>query len=66
MEVSIKSEGYDSWSLHMNYDYAESFCHYSGEKSFGKTSFSKPVLYAHYKKATELQLKIHEHHKTRR
>lgn len=62
----LSKKGYDSWSLHMNYDYAEPFCHYSGEKSYGKTSFSKPVLYAHYKKATELQLKIHEHHKTRR
>jgi len=49
---------YNSWSQYGNEDYPEKFCHFSGEKSNGQTSYAKPVLYHHYKKAIALHNSI--------
>ncbi|WP_026704970.1 phospholipase D-like domain-containing protein [Flavobacterium soli] len=37
-------EAYQSWAIFENENYKEKFCHYSGEPSNGKTSFSNPIL----------------------
>ena len=36
----------------------EKYCHYSGEKSNGETSFAKPILSKYYKQAIENQKNI--------
>jgi len=51
---------FDSWSQYGNEVYPEKYCHFSGEKSNGETSFSKPVLRKHYQKAIELQRQVHK------
>jgi hypothetical protein len=35
---------YKKWVVTGNVKYEENFCHFSGKKSFGKTSFLKPIL----------------------
>ena len=40
----LSDEAYKSWNRFKNPDYAEKFCHYSGELSNGETSVSKPIL----------------------
>ncbi len=44
----------ESWSIWLNEDYPEVYCHFSGEQSFGKTSKAHPVLKKNLKKAGEL------------
>ena len=47
-----------SWSRYKNEDFAEKFCHFSGEPSEGKTTMAKPILGKHWKVAKkELNLK---------
>ena len=40
-----------SWSRYKNEDFAEKFCHFSGESSEGKTTMAKPILGKHWKSA---------------
>lgn len=47
-------EAYQSWSKFSNSDYAEKFCHFSGEPSSGKTTFAKPILTKNWQKAKEV------------
>lgn len=47
-------EAYKSWSRFSNPDYVEKFCHFSGERSDGETSFSKPILKKNWNKAKEI------------
>lgn len=47
-------EAYQSWSKFSNPDYAEKFCHFSGEPSNGKTTFAKPILTKNWQKAKEV------------
>lgn len=58
LDRPLSKQAYNSWVQFENYNYPEKFCHFSGELSNGQTSFSKPVLYQHYKKAVEQQNKI--------
>ena len=44
---------FSTWSQFSNPDYAERFCHYSGEPSNGDTSFANPVLRKNWRKAKE-------------
>ena len=39
------------WSQYKNKDYKEKYCHFSGEKSNGATSFAKPILAKNWKQA---------------
>lgn len=45
---------YQSWSKYKKEDYAERYCHYSGEPPDGETSFKKPILAKNWKKASAL------------
>jgi len=47
----FSESAYKSWSAFSNEDYAENYCHFSGEESKGQTSFSKPILRKNWNKA---------------
>ena len=51
----FSKEAYKSWAQFKNENFKEKYCHYSGEKSNGETSFAKPVLTKYYKTAIEQQ-----------
>lgn len=53
VEKPMSYEAYKSWSKFNDPDYAEKFCHYSGEPSNGETSVSRPILRKNWKKAKE-------------
>jgi len=40
----LSDGAYKSWSQYSDENYPEKFCHFSGEKSNGETSFSRPIL----------------------
>jgi len=44
-------KAFKSWSHYKNEDFAEKFCHFSGESSEGKTTMAKPILGKHWKSA---------------
>lgn len=54
VEKPMSYEAFKSWSKYSDPDYAEKFCHFSGEPSNGETSVSKPILKKNWKKAKEL------------
>ena len=43
-------EAYKSWSRFRNENYEENYCHFSGEESFGATSYASPILNKNYYK----------------
>jgi hypothetical protein len=49
--MPFSGEAYKIWAKYGDENYSENFCHYSGEKSNGETTFSKPILYKNWKKA---------------
>ncbi len=54
VEKPMSYEAFKSWSKYSDPDYAEKFCHFSGEPSNGETSVSKPILKKNWKKAKEI------------
>lgn len=48
-------EAFRSWNYWKDDNFAEKFCHFSGEPSEGKTSKAKPILYKHWKKVKTLK-----------
>ncbi len=50
----LSAEAYKSWSKYGDTEFPEKFCHFSGEKSKGETSFKKPILTKNWKKAKEI------------
>jgi len=54
IERPMSYDAYKKWSEFGNPDYTEAYCHFSGEQSFGETSFSKPILKKNWKKAAEI------------
>lgn len=53
VENPMSYEAFKSWSKYSDTDYAEKFCHFSGEPSNGDTSASRPILKKNWKKAKE-------------
>jgi hypothetical protein len=49
----MSDEAYQSWAKFSNPDYAEKYCHFSGEPSNGETTFAKPILKKNWQKAKE-------------
>jgi hypothetical protein len=49
----LSDEAYKSWSRYKDENYAERYCHFSGEPSNGETSVAKPVLRKHWKVAKD-------------
>jgi len=54
VEKPMSYDAFKSWSKYSDADYAENFCHFSGELTFGETSVSKPILKKNWKKAREI------------
>jgi len=46
----FSEEAYKSWLKFQNEEYKEKYCHFSGEESFGETSFKKPILKKYWSK----------------
>jgi phosphatidylserine/phosphatidylglycerophosphate/cardiolipin synthase-like enzyme len=53
-EKPLSADAYKCWSKYADPNYAEKFCHFSGEESKGETSVSKPILRKNWNKAKEL------------
>lgn len=51
LEKPMSPEAFKLWSKYNNPDYAEKYCHFSGELSNGETSLNKPILKKNWKKA---------------
>ena len=51
VEKPLSYEAYKSWSKYSDKDYAEKYCHFSGEPSHGETSVSKPIMKKNWIKA---------------
>lgn len=54
VEKPLSYEAFKSWSKYGDPDYAERFCHFSGEPSHGDTSVARPILKKNWKKAKEV------------
>lgn len=54
VEKPMSYEAFKSWSKYGDPDYAERFCHFSGEPSNGETSANRPILKKNWKKAKEM------------
>lgn len=54
VEKPMSYDAFKSWSKYSDPDYAEKFCHFSGEPSNGETSVSKPIMKKNWKKAKEI------------
>ena len=53
-EKPLSVEAFKSWNKFADPNYAEKFCHFSGEPSKGETSVSKPILRKNWNEAKEL------------
>ncbi len=56
-ERPFSEEAYQSWAFWGNPDYAEQFCHFTGEPSMGQTSMNHPVLSKNWNAYTKLMFK---------
>ena len=54
VEKPMSYEAFKSWSKYSDSEYAEKFCHFSGEPSNGETCISRPILKKNWKKAKEI------------
>lgn len=43
-ERPLSYEAYKSWAKYEDKHYPEKYCHLTGQKSYGKTSFAEPIL----------------------
>jgi len=54
LEKPMSYDAFKSWSYWGDPDFAERFCHFSGEASNGETSVNRPILKRNWKKAKEI------------
>lgn len=54
VEKPMSFEAFKSWSKYGDDEYAEKYCHFSGEPSHGETSVKHPILKKNWKKAKEI------------
>jgi phosphatidylserine/phosphatidylglycerophosphate/cardiolipin synthase-like enzyme len=54
VEKPMTFDAYKQWSKYSDRDYAEKYCHFSGEPSGGETSINHPILKKNWKKAKEI------------
>lgn len=55
IEKPLCDEAFKTWSFFGNLDFPEAYCHYSGEKSDGVTTYKKPILHKNWKLANQLK-----------
>jgi RNA polymerase-binding transcription factor DksA len=53
IEKPMQYEAFKMWNKYKNPDFAEKYCHFSGELSNGNTSVDRPILNKNWKKAKE-------------
>lgn len=53
IDKPLSKEAYKIWNEYADPEYAEKYCHFSGEPSYGKTSVAHPVLSKNWKKAQD-------------
>lgn len=53
-EKPLSYEAFKSWSQFGDLNYAEKYCHFSGEESKGETCVARPILYKNWKKAKDV------------
>ena len=44
-------DAWKTWSQFGNLDYSEQYCHYSGEASYGETTYARPIMNKNWSKA---------------
>ena len=54
IKTPFNKKSFASWNRYKNPEFAEKFCHFSGEKSNGETSFSRPILRKNWNKAKKM------------
>lgn len=54
IERPLSYDAYKIWNEYGDMDYPEKFCHFSGEPSYGDTSYFKPILKKNWKKAQDV------------
>ena len=54
LEKPMCYDAYKSWSKYEDGEFKEKYCHFSGEQSYGETSYNKPILKKNWKKAQEM------------
>jgi hypothetical protein len=47
--MSLKS--FKKWNQFQDVDYGEAYCHFTGEQSYGETTFARPILRKNWTKA---------------
>jgi len=47
----MRESAFANWKKFSNKDYPEKYCHFSGEKSNGETTFARPILRKNWEKA---------------
>jgi hypothetical protein len=50
----LSDKAYKAWSQYSDENYSEKYCHFSGEKSNGETSFSRPILRKNWKESKKM------------
>ncbi len=53
IEKPLSYDAFKKWNEYADPDYAEKFCHFTGEPSNGETSVRQPILKKNWKKAKE-------------
>ncbi|MBK9981820.1 MAG: hypothetical protein IPP15_05245 [Saprospiraceae bacterium] len=53
IEKPLTYDAYKKWSEYGDPDYAEKYCHFTGEPSNGETSVARPIMKKNWKKAKE-------------
>jgi phosphatidylserine/phosphatidylglycerophosphate/cardiolipin synthase-like enzyme len=51
IKMPYNKKSFTSWNRFKNPEFNEQFCHFSGEKSNGETSYSRPILKKNWTKA---------------
>lgn len=50
-ERPMSLNAFKKWNQFQDVEYGEAYCHYSGDQSFGETTFARPILRKYWKKA---------------
>lgn len=50
----FNKKSWTSWNAYKDKEYKEKFCHFSGEKSSGQTTYNKPILRKNWDKASKM------------
>jgi RNA polymerase-binding transcription factor DksA len=53
IKMPYTTKSFSSWNKYKDENYPENFCHFSGEKSEGLTTYKSPILRKNWKKAKE-------------